>query len=96
MAGLQPTAIQGQFLIKKLIQQADNRIIIMPGSGLNSKNSYDFLIETKAIEIHASAKKVIPPECNSLFSMAYFETDVGEVRKIIDKLKQADFSTKSE
>ncbi len=82
-SGLAPTAVEGQFLLKELIAQAQNRIMILPGSGLNSQNISDFLAFTEAKEIHASAKKTILPVTESLFSAPYFETDVNEVQRLI-------------
>ena len=37
-SGQVPDAFDGKDLIKKLIEQADDRIIIMPGSGVRSNN----------------------------------------------------------
>jgi copper homeostasis protein len=42
--------------IKNLVTQANNRIIIMPGSGITSKNILDVVHQTGAAEYHASAK----------------------------------------
>jgi len=81
-SGLAPTAIQGQTLLKKLIQQAADKIIVLPGSGLNSQNIEKFLLATAAKEVHASAKKVISPKVNSLFSTPYFETNQKEVEQL--------------
>ena len=81
-SGLESTAIEGKILLKKLIEQAQEKIIILPGSGLNSQNISDFIAFTKTKEIHASAKKIITPVTDSLFSMPYFETDVNEVRRL--------------
>lgn len=85
-SGLEPTAIEGKVLLKKLIEQAQNRITILPGSGLNSQNVADFIVFTNTKEIHASAKKTILPTTNSLFSAPYFETDVKEVQRLIANL----------
>lgn len=85
-SGLAPTAIEGQILLKKLIEQAQSRIMILPGSGLNSHNIIDFIALTKAREIHASAKKTILPTTKSLFSAPYFETDIKEVQRLIANL----------
>ena len=82
-SGLESTAIEGKILLRKLIEQAQNRITILPGSGLNSQNVADFIAFTKAKEIHASAKKTILPKTKSLFSVPYFETDVKEVQRLI-------------
>lgn len=87
-SGLQLTAIQGQDLLKKLIQQAANRIIILPGSGLNSGNLHGFVLATAAKEVHASAKKTIYPIIDNLFSTPYFETDQKEVEQLTRLLQQ--------
>jgi len=87
-SGLVPTAIQGQALLKKLITQAGDRIMILPGSGLNSQNMSDFLLATGSKEVHASAKKTIYPKMESLFSAPYFETDQQEVERLIALLQQ--------
>jgi len=82
-SGLESTAIEGKILLKKLIEQAQEKIIILPGSGLNSQNISDFIAFTKTKEIHASAKKIISPVTDSLFSMPYFETDINEDRRLM-------------
>lgn len=87
-SGLASTALQGQSLLKKLITQAADRIIILPGSGLNSQNMADFILETAAKEVHASAKKTIYPTIDSLFSTPYFETDLKEVEQLSVLLQQ--------
>ena len=87
-SGLASTAIEGQDLLKELIQQAADTIIILPGSGLNSQNVANFLLTTAAKEIHASAKKIIQPRVDSLFSVPYFETDHQEVERLTALLQQ--------
>ncbi len=52
-SGHQRTAIQGLPLLKQLVEAANERIIIMPGSGVNAENVNFILKETKAREIHA-------------------------------------------
>src|SRR5690606_16456619 len=55
-SGLKNTAIEGSDVLKKMLALADNRIIIMPGSGIKSSN-IKFLKElVPAREWHASAK----------------------------------------
>ncbi len=56
-SGQVPNAFEGKDLIKKLIEKADNRIIIMPGSGVRSNNAKQLMTETGATEIHSSARK---------------------------------------
>jgi len=83
-SGLKPRAVEAIPLIRQLIEQANDRIVIMPGSGLNSKNLKDFLVDTRATEVHASAKKVVSPGDQSLFSAPRFETDETEVKKLAE------------
>lgn len=57
-SGKQQTAQMGVKLIKKLIDQAGNRIILMPGGGVNKDNIKYILENTEAKEIHGSFKKL--------------------------------------
>ena len=55
-SGLVPSCFDGAPLIARLIQQADDRIIIMPGSGLRASNVNDVAKITGAREFHTSAR----------------------------------------
>jgi len=55
-SGQQANAIEGKDLIKKLKKQADGRIIIMPGGGVD-ENNIDQLTEIGIEECHVSARK---------------------------------------
>lgn len=55
-SGQQPKAPDGKELIKTLVDQADGRIIIMPGSGINSGNIAMMREFTGAKEFHTSAR----------------------------------------
>ncbi len=54
-AGQQAQAAKGKELIGQLIQKANGRIAIMPGSGVNENTVEEILRVTKAKEIHFSA-----------------------------------------
>ena len=83
--------------MKELNEQAAGRIIIMPGCGVNSTNAGEIIKATGATEIHASARKNVGsgmifrhsgvsmgnPDCDEY---ARKETDVEEVRKIVDAI----------
>ena len=56
-SGQKPTAIEGADMIKRLIEQADERIIIMPGSGVRADNIAAIASQTNAVEFHTSARK---------------------------------------
>jgi copper homeostasis protein len=56
-SGQKPNASDGTELITQLIVKADDRMIIMPGSGVNSKNILQIAESTGAVEFHSSARK---------------------------------------
>lgn len=55
-SGQMPTAFEGAELIKQLIGKADDRIIIMPGSGVRADNIIEIAEATGAVEFHTSAR----------------------------------------
>jgi len=59
-SGQVPDAFDGKELIKTLIEKANNRIIIMPGSGVRSTNIIELAQFTGATELHSSARKNQP------------------------------------
>lgn len=56
-SGQKPTALQGTSLIKKLIDQAEDRIEILPGGGIRSHNINEIIKQTSANQFHISAFK---------------------------------------
>ncbi len=91
-SGQKNTAIEGSALLKELIQQADNRIIIMPGAGINSQNLLELIKETQAKEVHLSASKFLPnpmlskpglnPQGFGNPDLSLRQADGDEIRKI--------------
>jgi copper homeostasis protein len=86
-SGLRPTAMDGIDNIVSLIKQADNRIIIMPGSGIRSENINEIAGKTGALEFHTSARKFIDTKMryNNIEMKEQLKTvsvDEGEIRKI--------------
>jgi copper homeostasis protein len=59
-SGQVPNAFDGKELVKKLVEQAGDRIIIMPGSGVRSSNIVELAQFTDAVELHSSARVVQP------------------------------------
>ena len=53
-SGQQPSAEQGIPLLRELVQQAADRIIIMPGGGVTTKNARLIIDQTGCKEIHGS------------------------------------------
>ncbi len=58
-SGQQPKAEMGFDLIKQLVDLAGDRIIIMPGSGVNDQNIAKIASATGAKEFHFSARRAI-------------------------------------
>jgi copper homeostasis protein len=54
-SGQQSKAYQGMSLIAELIQKANGRIAIMPGSGVNEETVSEIVKKTAVKEIHFSA-----------------------------------------
>lgn len=55
-SGQQAQALQGCDLIKDLVNQADGRISIMPGAGVNPANAVEIIKLTQVTELHLSGK----------------------------------------
>lgn len=81
-SGQKPTAIEGLLLLESLVKKADDRIIIMPGSGIRSSNIIQIAMQTGAKEFHSSARK------NTLTSMQYLNMEMKEELKMIEVDKE--------
>lgn len=57
-SGQVPDANKGKDLIAQLVRQANERIVIMPGSGVRSKNIAALAQYTGVQELHSSARKM--------------------------------------
>lgn len=55
-SGHKPSAPEGIDLIAQLVQAANERIIIMPGSGVRKENIKDLAEKTGAVEFHSSLR----------------------------------------
>ncbi len=59
-SGLKPAAPEGVELLADLVRQSNDRIVIMPGSGIRSTNIREIAEKTGAREFHSSARVSIP------------------------------------
>jgi len=92
-SGQYPKVTDGLPLVKTLVEQANDRIIIMPGSGLNSSN-VQHIIETAGVnEVHTSARTRIPstttfrnPLMPEDFDIDFVDAD--EIKKIKSIINQ--------
>jgi len=93
-SGQQPTAPQGVELIAQLVKAADERIIIMPGSGVRKENIKELQQKTGAIEFHSSLRSkansqmqfIHPAFAASEESYSNPAIDAAEVRALKESL----------
>lgn len=77
-SGQKPSAVEGIPLLHQLVTLADERLIIMPGAGVNEDNAHIILEKTGAKEIHGSLRSM---------TNHGMETDVDKVRKTVRSLR---------
>jgi copper homeostasis protein len=92
-SGQQPKAVDGAQIIKELITAAEDRIIIMPGSGVNAGNIISLLENTRAIEFHSSAGIYSESKMNYINhsmneDLKHVTVDKDEVIKMVKLLKE--------
>ena len=75
-SGQKSSAPEGVEILSKLVQQAEERIIIMPGAGVRSSNIEMLIRETGATEYHTSARTTVP---NSVTFQNPAILDIGTV-----------------
>jgi copper homeostasis protein len=85
--------MEGAPLIRDLIDRADNRIIIMPGSGLRAGNILELAKLSGASEFHSSAR--MEGRSNMNYSnpamqenLSWVMTNPGEIEAMRTKLTQ--------
>ena len=95
-SGAQATAEQGIPLLKKLQQQADGRIILLAGCGVNENNIARIAAETGINEFHFSARESIQSEMifkNEAVSMGgtvhinEYERNVTTAQRVINTIQ---------
>ena len=98
-SGQKATAFEGLNLIADLVQKANKRISIMPGSGINESNIQEIQAKSKAFEFHLSGKKILQSPMkylnkevsfNALNSSPvpeYQAADINRIRKVCNLLK---------
>ncbi len=92
-SGFHPTAMEGVDNLKKLIQVADERIIIMPGSGVRASNIGELAQTTAAVEFHSSARKMIDSKMKVLNTgmnenLQAMTVDDEEIKNMVEILLQ--------
>lgn len=96
-SGQQPTALQGVPLLRSLRQQADGRINILAGCGVNEQNIHEIFEHTDVHEYHFSARVPVKSRMQFLNADVFMGdknadegtlqyTSAERVRKTIDAL----------
>ena len=100
-SGLKNSAYEGLEMITSLVKQAGNRIIIMPGGGINSFNINEIILLSQASEFHLTGRKtteskmVFRREDISLGGYSGINefsrkiADISLIRKIVKTLKDS-------
>lgn len=85
-SGQSDSAYEGRFLLQKLVQQANGRISVMPGAGIEAHNIRAVVDVSGASEFHFTGKiKVDPSAGNAIRGLDgwYWQSDEGVIREII-------------
>jgi len=98
-SGQKPAAIDGLPLLKQLVEKADGRIGIMPGSGINENNILEIKNKSKAFEFHLSGKKLAQSKMqfinkkvsfnasNKSYVPEHFVADVERIKVVSDLIR---------
>ena len=91
-SGQVPNAADATPLLKKLVEQAGDRIIIMPGSGVRSNNIKEIMQATGAKEMHSSARqmqasKMSYTKDSMKENMQATGVDAEEIKKMLEQLQ---------
>jgi copper homeostasis protein len=84
-SGQVPNVANALPLIKKLVGQANGRIVIMPGSGVRANNINEILQQTGVVEIHSSARKNNPSKME--FNVASMNENLQITGVDVDEIK---------
>lgn len=87
-SGQAANAMEGRFLLQKLVQQATGRISVMPGAGISADNIRDIASITLASEYHFTGKKKVVADHGHIPGLDswHWESDEGVIREIIEAL----------
>lgn len=72
------TAVQGAKTVKRLVEAAGKRIVIMPGGGLDAANVVQLAAQTHAQEFHSGLGSVLPYGSSNL---QRFETEIRAMKR---------------
>jgi copper homeostasis protein len=90
-SGQKSAAPDAANLLRKLVEQAGNRISIMPGAGVNGHNIVQLKKECGATEYHASARRTVPNPLTFINAQVsdygnVYLADEAEVKRMVELL----------
>jgi copper homeostasis protein len=85
-SGARARALVGVNLIAALIAQAADRIVVMPGAGIDEHTITAVRAATGAREFHASAKRALPSAMRHV-AFAGSGMDAGELRSDVERVR---------
>lgn len=93
-SGQVPNVANAKPFIKQLVDKANGRIIIMPGSGVRSNNIAEIIQQSGVVEIHSSARKSISSKMDfKVVSMnenlESTGVDTDEINLMLEQIKNA-------
>lgn len=98
-SGQKANAMEGLDNIASYVEHAANRIIIMPGSGINKDNAMHIAQQTKCSEMHLSGKRLVNSDgvksnsevsfisVENISDTAWYESDKENISEVINVLK---------
>jgi copper homeostasis protein len=93
-SGQRPVAMEGVALLRELVREADERIVLMPGSGVRASNIAELAAKTGAVEFHTTARVACPSAMEfkneamqeDLSMVMPSEEEIRQIREIISAL----------
>ena len=84
-SGQRKTAPEGADNLREIQKQANGRIKILAGSGVNSQNAADLIRTTGVSEVHSSCKHTVEnlQKTHIEDSSRYGESDLKEIKKLV-------------
>lgn len=76
---------EGKEVLRELNSVYGEKIIVMPGAGVTSNNVNDLMKTVGASEVHATAKAIVKG-FSQHFQDSYMESDVEEIRKLVEAI----------
>lgn len=83
-SGLEEKAIYGMELLKDLQEKYGDKIEILAGSGMNSKNAKEFMESTGIVQIHSSCKSWLKDKTTTKNNVSYAYSDDAYGYDVVD------------